>query len=63
LISHRLNAVREADSIAVLSDGVIVERGGHADLMAAHGAYAELFALQASGYQSPVAAEQTAASR
>jgi ATP-binding cassette subfamily B protein len=63
LISHRLNAVREADSIAVLSDGVIVERGGHADLMAAHGAYAELFALQSSGYQSPVAAEQTAASR
>jgi ATP-binding cassette subfamily B protein len=51
LISHRLNAVREADVIAVLDDGVIAELGGHDELMAADGRYARLFRLQASGYQ------------
>ncbi|MFI7124809.1 ABC transporter ATP-binding protein [Nonomuraea sp. NPDC050153] len=50
LISHRLGAVRDADLIAVLSDGVIIERGKHADLMAADGTYRRLFTLQASGY-------------
>ncbi|MFG1701733.1 ABC transporter ATP-binding protein [Nonomuraea sp. M3C6] len=51
LISHRLNAVREADVIAVLDDGVIAELGGHDELMAADGLYARMFRLQASGYQ------------
>jgi ATP-binding cassette, subfamily B, bacterial len=51
LISHRLGAVRDADEIAVLSDGCLVERGGHADLVRAGGLYARLFSLQANGYQ------------
>jgi ATP-binding cassette subfamily B protein len=51
LISHRLGALREADLIAVLSDGVIAEQGTHDELMARRGAYAELFALQAANYQ------------
>ncbi|MFG1679248.1 ABC transporter ATP-binding protein [Nonomuraea sp. NPDC049269] len=50
LISHRLGAVRAADLIAVLVDGVIAERGSHADLLAAGGTYARLFTLQAQGY-------------
>ncbi|MDG4828969.1 ABC transporter ATP-binding protein [Solwaraspora sp. WMMD1047] len=50
LISHRLNTVRDADLIAVLCDGVIAEQGNHPELMAAGGRYAELFRLQASGY-------------
>ncbi|MEU8153556.1 ABC transporter ATP-binding protein [Micromonospora sp. NPDC048986] len=51
LISHRLGAVRDADVIAVLDDGRVVEQGTHQELVAAGGAYAQLFALQAAGYQ------------
>jgi ATP-binding cassette subfamily B protein len=48
-----LSAVRDADAIAVLADGQIVERGTHAELMASTSRYARLFRLQASGYQQP----------
>ncbi len=51
LISHRLSALREADQIAVLEHGQIVEQGTHDELMIRRGAYAALFSLQASGYQ------------
>ena len=53
LISHRLNAVRDADSIAVLTDGVVGERGTHAELIRSDGTYARLFQLQASGFAGP----------
>ena len=56
LISHRLGAVRGADQIVVLDDGAIFERGTHDELMAADGVYAELFRLQAAGYQENVGA-------
>ncbi|MGH8921158.1 MAG: ABC transporter ATP-binding protein, partial [Actinomycetes bacterium] len=56
LISHRLGAVREADVLVVLDGGVIVEQGSHDELMATGGVYAELFGLQAAGYQTDVAA-------
>ncbi|WP_248965283.1 ABC transporter ATP-binding protein [Sphaerisporangium perillae] len=51
LISHRLSAVRDADYIAVLGDGRIIEHGSHDVLLAADGGYARLFRLQAAGYQ------------
>jgi ATP-binding cassette subfamily B protein len=51
LISHRLGAVRAADRIVVLDDGAIAETGTHDELIAADGFYAELFRLQAAGYQ------------
>ncbi|GGL03604.1 ABC transporter ATP-binding protein [Planomonospora parontospora] len=50
LISHRLNTIRDADLIAVLSDGRIAEHGEHHRLIAEDGAYARLFNLQARGY-------------
>ncbi|WP_117211537.1 ABC transporter ATP-binding protein [Allorhizocola rhizosphaerae] len=51
LVSHRLGVVREADHIVVLAEGRPVERGNHDELVALGGAYARLFALQASGYR------------
>lgn len=52
LISHRLNAVRQADLVAVLDQGQIIEQGRHSELLAAGGEYARLFTLQATGYQT-----------
>ncbi|MEV6963803.1 ABC transporter ATP-binding protein [Hamadaea sp. NPDC051192] len=50
LITHRLNALRGADLVAVLADGVVAEQGSHAELMAHDGHYAHLFRLQAQGF-------------
>ncbi|MFG6194313.1 ABC transporter ATP-binding protein [Nonomuraea sp. JJY05] len=52
LISHRLGTVRGADQIVVIDDGAITECGTHEQLIATGGLYAELFRLQASGYQA-----------
>jgi ATP-binding cassette, subfamily B, bacterial len=50
LISHRLNAIRDADKILVLDQGSVAERGNHDSLMARGGTYARLFTLQARGF-------------
>jgi len=55
LISHRFSTVRMADRIIVLQNGTVVEEGTHAALVASHGLYAELFALQAEGYRQAMA--------
>jgi len=52
LISHRLNAVRDAGHILVLSDGAVREQGDHDTLMARQGLYARMFTLQAQGYSA-----------
>jgi ATP-binding cassette subfamily B multidrug efflux pump len=46
LISHRVAAVKRADQIVVLDAGVVVERGTHAQLLAAGGVYADLYRTQ-----------------
>ena len=50
IIAHRLSTVIDADEIAVLEDGQIVERGKHNELLQRNGRYAALWqAQQASG--------------
>jgi len=51
IISHRFSTVRMADRILVLQDGRILELGTHEELLANQKLYAELFSLQAEGYQ------------
>lgn len=51
IISHRFSTVRMADRILVLEGGKLHEIGSHEELLAMNGRYAELFALQARGYQ------------
>jgi ATP-binding cassette subfamily B protein len=51
LISHRFSTARLADRILVLEQGTILEIGTHEQLLANNGRYAELFKLQAAGYQ------------
>ena len=46
VIAHRLSTVREADQILVVSEGRVVERGTHTDLLTADGLYAELYRTQ-----------------
>ena len=52
LVSHRFSTVRMADLIVVLDGASVVEVGSHAELVAAGGSYAELFAIQQHGYRS-----------
>lgn len=51
LISHRFSTVRMADTILVLENGRVLEHGTHEELLVQEGRYAELFNLQAAGYQ------------
>ncbi len=46
VIAHRLATIRNADRIAVIADGRIVEEGAHDDLVAKSGAYARLHHAQ-----------------
>jgi ATP-binding cassette subfamily B protein len=46
IIAQRLSSVQNADQILVLKNGEIIERGTHDQLLAQHGAYADIYQLQ-----------------
>jgi ATP-binding cassette subfamily B protein len=48
IIAHRLSTVVDADEIAVIEDGSIVERGTHQGLLAKRGRYSQLWLAQQS---------------
>ncbi len=56
-VSHRLASTSFCDSIVLLSGGGILESGTHDELMAAKGAYYEMFVTQGKYYQSEVAVD------
>ena len=53
VIAHRLSTVRAADTILVVEDGRIVERGTHEQLLALGGRYTELYETQFGSQTDP----------
>jgi ABC-type multidrug transport system fused ATPase/permease subunit len=54
-IAHRLSTIRDANTIIVLSGGVVAEQGTHKELLALGGVYAELHRIQVEGVSETVA--------
>lgn len=46
VVAHRLSTIKNADEIAVVSDGHIIEQGAHEQLIAENGMYSQLYKLQ-----------------
>ena len=46
VIAHRLSTIKNADRIVVISNGRIVEEGGHDELLECHGEYCRLYDMQ-----------------
>ena len=56
-VAHRLSTLRRADRLVVLDRGIVVEEGGHEELMARDGAYRKLYDAQARQAAAEAAAD------
>ncbi|MDM5329607.1 ABC transporter ATP-binding protein [Neobacillus sp. CF12] len=54
IIAHRLNTIRDADTIMVIENGRIVERGNHSQLMNQQGSYYHMFFNQFKNIEAGV---------
>lgn len=54
VIAHRISSICDADQIFVLSQGQIIERGTHRDLIDANGYYASVYRHQCGDFDKPV---------
>ena len=52
IIAHRLSTIWDADLIAVMDQGRMVESGSHRELLARHGKYYELYMTQYAGFDT-----------
>jgi len=50
VIAHRLSTIRRADTILLMEEGSVIERGNHEQLMAARGAYYDMVLRQAESH-------------
>jgi len=56
VIAHRLSTIRNADRIAVLDHGVVLEQGRHEELLERGGAYRQLYDIQFAAQEAMLAA-------
>jgi len=60
VIAHRLATVQRADTLLVIDNGQIIERGNHAELLAKNGVYANLYRTQFLSAEKEEAQEEQA---
>jgi subfamily B ATP-binding cassette protein MsbA len=54
LIAHRLSTVKNADTIAVVAEGKVVEQGSHKELLSSNGLYSKLVNRQLETVAMPI---------
>jgi ATP-binding cassette subfamily B protein len=59
VVAHRLSTIAHLDRILVMHQGVIIEDGSHAELLALRGHYHRLWSMQSGGFLPDAAARKS----